>query len=65
MHSVLLAHRTSPKDVTGETPYVIAHGLEAVIPIEMGMSSARVQLFDPDTNDQSLKAELDLVYERR
>ena len=49
----------------GETPFALAFGTEAIIPIELKLPSARVVAFDEHQNSQGLKANLDLLEERR
>ncbi|XP_075499389.1 uncharacterized protein LOC142537779 [Primulina tabacum] len=48
----------------GETPYSLVYGSEAVMPVEIGQSSTRIESY-PSNNDQSRAIELDLVEERR
>ncbi|GKV26048.1 hypothetical protein SLEP1_g35410 [Rubroshorea leprosula] len=45
----------------GETPYHLAFGTEAVIPIEIGVPSFRVTHFDEGRNGQLLQENLDLL----
>ncbi|GKV11510.1 hypothetical protein SLEP1_g22765 [Rubroshorea leprosula] len=47
----------------GETPYHLAFGTEAVIPIEIGVPSFRVTHFDEGRNGQLLRENLDLLAE--
>ncbi|GKV17254.1 hypothetical protein SLEP1_g27785 [Rubroshorea leprosula] len=49
----------------GETPYHLAFGTEAVIPVKIGVPSLRVTHFDPARNEQSLRENLDLLDEVR
>ena len=49
----------------GETPFALAFGIEAVIPIELKLPSVRVMAFDEQHNSQDLKANLDLLEEKR
>ena len=42
---VLWAHRTTPKEATGETPFSLVFGTEAVIPAEVGLLSYRVESY--------------------
>ncbi|GKV25870.1 hypothetical protein SLEP1_g35251 [Rubroshorea leprosula] len=49
----------------GETPYHLAFGTEAVIPIEIGVPSFRVTHFDEGRNGQLLQENLDLLVEVR
>ncbi|XP_075489614.1 uncharacterized protein LOC142528447 [Primulina tabacum] len=62
--SVLWAYRTTPRAPTQETPFNLVYGSEAVLPIEIGQTSSRVESY-PDNNDQSRAMELDLVEEKR
>ncbi|XP_075489600.1 uncharacterized protein LOC142528436 [Primulina tabacum] len=62
--SVLWAYRTTPRSSTRETPYSLVYGLEAVLPVEIGQPSTRIESY-PSNNDQSWAIELDLVEERR
>ncbi|PNX76230.1 retrotransposon-related protein [Trifolium pratense] len=41
LHSVLWSYRTTPHSTTGETPFRLTYGTEAVIPVETGASSFR------------------------
>ena len=40
--NVFWAYQTTPRRSTGETPFSMTYGVEAVIPIEIGLSSMRV-----------------------
>ncbi|PKU78892.1 hypothetical protein MA16_Dca000236 [Dendrobium catenatum] len=46
-------------------PYNLCFGTEAVIPIDIGVPSHRVQTFDSNTNDEKLRNNLDLLPEVR
>ncbi|GKV01681.1 hypothetical protein SLEP1_g14220 [Rubroshorea leprosula] len=48
-----------------ETPYHLAFGTEAVIPVEIGVPSFRVTHFDEERNGQLLRENLDLLAEVR
>ena len=63
--SVLWAYRTTPRRSTGETPFSLAYGVEAVIPLEVGLPTIRTTAFDTGLNDQTLARDLDLAEERR
>ncbi|GKV11644.1 hypothetical protein SLEP1_g22884 [Rubroshorea leprosula] len=52
LNNVLWAYRTTSRTTTGETPYHLAFGTEAVIPIEIGVPSFRVTHFDEGRNGQ-------------
>ena len=38
--NVLWAYRTTAKTPTGETPFKLTYGTEAVIPVEIGVTSS-------------------------
>ena len=62
---VLWAYRTTPHRSTGETPFSMSYGADAVIPIETGFPTLRTQSFNPSHNDEFLEKMLDLIEERR
>ena len=45
--NVLWAYRTTPRRSTGETPFSLTYGAEAVIPVEVNLCSAWVEGFNP------------------
>ena len=51
---VLWAHRTTPKEATGETLFSLVFGTEAVIPAEVGLLSYRVENYTEQENDMAL-----------
>ncbi|XP_038687612.1 uncharacterized protein LOC119987002 [Tripterygium wilfordii] len=63
--SVLWAYRTTPRRSTGESPFVLAYGTEAVIPLEIGLPTLRTQVFEEGNNDLAMERNLDLLQERR
>ncbi|GKV47960.1 hypothetical protein SLEP1_g54808 [Rubroshorea leprosula] len=63
LNNVLWAYRTTSRTATGETPYHLTFGTEAVIPIEIGVPSFRVTHFDEGRNGQLLWENLDLLAE--
>ncbi|KAL2253432.1 UNVERIFIED_CONTAM: hypothetical protein Sindi_0137900 [Sesamum indicum] len=62
---VLWAYRTTPRSTTGETPFYLIYGSEAVIPAEIGEESQRIQKFDPQTNQTQRSFDLEMVEEKR
>ncbi|GJU67094.1 reverse transcriptase domain-containing protein [Tanacetum coccineum] len=63
--NVLWAHRTTPKTSNGETPFSLAYGTEAVIPVKIGIPTRRtIQRFDEE-NEDALRMNLNLLEERR
>ena len=63
--SVLWTHRTTVRKSTGETLFALAYGVEAVIPLEVGMPTTRTTEFIVETNEDSLQKDLDLLEERQ
>ena len=62
---VLWAYRTTPQRSTGETPFSMTYGAEAVILLETGFLMLRTDAFTLDGNDKLLGKILDLIKERR
>ncbi|KAK3012405.1 hypothetical protein RJ639_012054 [Escallonia herrerae] len=62
---ILWAYHTTTRTATGETPFSLAFGTEAIIPLEIGLPSARLVTYNPDTNDAGLRGNLDLLDETR
>ena len=62
---VLWTYRTTPRRSTGETPFSMTYGAEAMLPIENNFPTLRSNSFTPNSNDELLGRSLDLVEERR
>ena len=62
---VLWTYRTTPQRSTGETPFAMSYGVEAVIPLEANFPMLRTNSFTPSGNDELLGESLDLIEERR
>ncbi|RDY06849.1 Tf2-6, partial [Mucuna pruriens] len=62
---VLWSYHTTPHSTTGETPFRLTYGSKAMIPVEIGEPSPRTALFEPATNEEELRANLDLLQEVR
>ena len=62
---VLWTYRTTPRKSTGETPFSMTYGVEAIILLENGFPMMRTSTFTSNGNDELLKKSLDLVEERR
>ena len=60
---VLWTYRTTPRRSTGETPFSMTYGAEAVIPLETGFPMLRTNTFTSDGNDELLEKGLDLIEE--
>ncbi|XP_071712900.1 uncharacterized protein [Rutidosis leptorrhynchoides] len=62
---VLWAHCTTPKRSTGETPFSLVYGTEAVIPAEIRVPTQRILAFDTENNSSILRENLNFLEERR
>ena len=63
--NVLWTFRTTPRRSTGETPFSLAYGSEAVIPLEIDLPTFRISEWEPTRNDLAQSQALDLLEERR
>ena len=59
------AYKTTARMPTRETPFRLAYGSEAVISVEVGLTSYRVGNHDKSKNDKAMCLQLDLVDEIR
>jgi hypothetical protein len=59
----LWGNRTSPSRATGETPFFMVYGADAVLPLEVTMGSLRVKTYDEAMQDQLRHEDIDLVDE--
>ena len=62
---VLWTYKTTPRRSTGETPFLMTYGTEAVIPLKTGFLTTRTSSFNPKDNDEQLTRSLDLIKEKR
>ena len=62
---VLWAYRTTVRTPTGETPFKLAYGSEAIIPSKVQMASHRVKEYQVEENEVQLRLNLDLIDEVR
>ncbi|XP_070040409.1 uncharacterized protein [Nicotiana tomentosiformis] len=62
---VLWAHRTTTKTSTGETPFSLVYGAEALIPVEVGESSTGYIQATEESNREEMQWNLVLLEERR
>ena len=53
--SVLWAYYTIARTPTGETPFRLAYGADAVIPVEVGLTSYRVESYSEDKNKEAMR----------
>ena len=57
------AYRTTTRTPTGETPFQLAYRSDAIIPVEIGLTSYWVENYDEDKNEEAMRLQLDLVDE--
>ncbi|KAK3039116.1 hypothetical protein RJ639_028862 [Escallonia herrerae] len=58
---VLWAYRTTPHSVTGEIPFLLCFGTEALLPVEVGLPTVQVLQFSEVENEENLRGNLDLL----
>nr|XP_017233202.1 PREDICTED: uncharacterized protein LOC108207252 [Daucus carota subsp. sativus]XP_017233203.1 PREDICTED: uncharacterized protein LOC108207253 [Daucus carota subsp. sativus] len=62
---ILWAYRTTCKVSTGTTPFQLAYGAEAVVPLEITHTSSRIQQYEPEANEEGMRLALDMIDEIR
>ena len=62
---IFWTYRTTSCESTGETPFSMTYGAEAVIPLETGFPMQRTNSFTPNSNDGLLEKSLNLIEEWR
>ncbi|KAK3010831.1 hypothetical protein RJ639_011515 [Escallonia herrerae] len=62
---IFWAYNTTTRTPTGETSFSLSFGTEALIPVEVGLPSLRLTAYDLIQNEEALRANLDLLEERR
>uniref|UniRef100_A0A2N9HQ03 Uncharacterized protein n=1 Tax=Fagus sylvatica TaxID=28930 RepID=A0A2N9HQ03_FAGSY len=63
--SILWAYRTTVRIPTGETPFQMTFGSEAVVPVEIGLTTLRTSTYDEQQIEEQLRLNLDLIDEVR
>ena len=63
--SILWAYRTTVRTPTGETPFWLTYGSKAVIPVEVELTSYRVDNYDERKNDEVMRLQLNLLDKAR
>jgi hypothetical protein len=63
--NILWSYRTTARTPIGETPFRLAYGTEAVIPVEIRLTAWRTNHYDESSNDSQLRTNLDLLDEVR
>ncbi|KAL0337650.1 UNVERIFIED_CONTAM: hypothetical protein Scaly_2040100 [Sesamum calycinum] len=62
--NVLWSYRMMPRTAIGESPFVLSYGTEAMALIEIRELSWQVKHYDPVSNEQGLRMNLDFVARR-
>ncbi|XP_052735490.1 uncharacterized protein LOC108328707 [Vigna angularis] len=62
---VLWAYRCTPHGSTGDTPFNLTYGTDAMLPVEVGEPSLRRNITDMSLNEEQLRMNLDVLPERR
>nr|XP_025625780.1 uncharacterized protein LOC112718093 [Arachis hypogaea] len=62
---ILWSYNTTIHNTTGETPFKLVYGSEALIPVEIGVPTLRAELCNDQHNHNIRRAELDLAEEDR
>ena len=62
---VLWVYKTTSRTSTEEIPFSLAYGVEAMIPVEVGVPSLRRETYDQEENFALQRYELDLLEEKR
>jgi len=60
---ILWGYHYTPQSAMNGTPYRLTYGIDSMISVELGETSWRRANFDNQSNNDNLKAELDLVQE--
>ena len=63
--NVLWSYNTTPRTTTGETPFVLTYGCEAMVPVEVGAGSFRRDHYNAEVNEVNHRLYLDMVEEVR
>ena len=59
------SYRISFRATTGETPFILAYRVKAIIPVEISVPTFHIDNFDEENNDVLLALATDLLEERR
>ncbi|XP_074327404.1 uncharacterized protein LOC141665323 [Apium graveolens] len=62
---VLWSYNTTPRTTTGETPFSLVYGCEAMVPVEVGAGSFRRDNYDSQANEVNHRLYLDMIEETR
>ena len=60
---ILQTYRSMPRRLTGETPFSMTYGVEAIVFLEIEFPTLRRSSFTPSNNNELLRKSLDLIEE--
>ncbi|XP_074346493.1 uncharacterized protein LOC141685279 [Apium graveolens] len=60
---VLWSYNMTPRTITGETPFSLVYGCEAMVPIQVGEGSFRRDNYDSEENEVNHRLYLDMIEE--
>ena len=60
---MLWSYNTTPQSTTGETPFSLIYGCEAMVLVKVGAGSFRRDHFDPEANKANHRLYLDMIEE--
>ncbi|KAL5581231.1 hypothetical protein UlMin_013673 [Ulmus minor] len=61
---VFWSYQTSFRTTTGETPFSLYYGVDAVVPVNLNIPTYRIKNFDEASNDELLALETNLLEEK-
>ena len=62
---VIWGLRTQPSKATGQTPFILTYGSEAILPADLMWKSTRIEAYQEGEGDEARQLELDSVEEAR
>ncbi|XP_014506403.1 uncharacterized protein LOC106766164 [Vigna radiata var. radiata] len=65
LQQVLWGYRCSPHSATGESPFNLTYGSDAMLPVEVGENALRRNIDNLEQNEEHLRSNLDILPERR
>ena len=65
LRSILWTYKTMTRTPTRETPFRLTYGTKVVIPVEVGITNIRREMFHEENNDNQLQVNLDCLDEVR
>ena len=65
LSSVLWAYRTTPRSSTGESPFSLCYGTEAIIPTEIAHPTLRSKVVEAPNHNEALEAAIDRLDDKR